>query len=105
MDPHPRPWHALSPDESFAALGTSAAGLSDAEAAARLKRDGPNALRARPPKSLLAMLKEQCTDPMVLILIGASLLSAFLGEWTEAAVIAAIVALNALIGVVQKRKA
>lgn len=105
MDPHPRPWHALSPDESFAALGTSAAGLSDAEAAARLKRDGPNALRARPPKSLFAMLKEQCTDPMVLILIGASLLSAFLGEWTEAAVIAAIVALNALIGVVQERKA
>lgn len=104
-EPHPRPWHSLSADAVCRALGSSPQGLSDAEAAARLVRDGPNELRGRPPKRLAAMLKDQLTDPMVLILIGASLLSAFLGEWTEAAVIAVIVAANAVIGTAQERKA
>ena len=42
---------------------------------------------------------------MVLILIGAAIFSAVLGEWTEAGVIFTIVVLNALIGIVQEKKA
>ncbi len=53
----------------------------------------------------LAMLKEQIFDPMVLILIGAAVFSAVLREWTEAIVIATIVVINALIGIVQEKKA
>ncbi len=51
------------------------------------------------------MLKEQIFDPMVLILIGAAVFSAVLREWTEAIVIATIVVINALIGIVQEKKA
>ena len=51
------------------------------------------------------MIKTQITDPMVLILIGASVFSAVLKEWTEAIVIMAIVILNAVIGIVQEKKA
>lgn len=51
------------------------------------------------------MLWSQITDPMVLILIGAAIFSAVLREWTEAGVIFAIVVLNALIGIVQEKKA
>lgn len=104
-EPHPRPWHSLSHEAVFAALSSSPEGLSDSEAARRLLRDGPNALKGRPTKSIPAMLKEQLSDPMVLILIGAALLSAFLREWAEAAVIAVIVAANACIGMAQERKA
>lgn len=51
------------------------------------------------------MLKEQLLDPMVLILIGAALFSALLQEWTEAIVIGTIVVVNAVIGIVQEKKA
>ena len=51
------------------------------------------------------MLKAQLVDPMVLILIGAAAFSAILQEWTEAAVIFVIVIVNAVIGIVQEKKA
>lgn len=51
------------------------------------------------------MLKAQIVDPMVLILIGAAVFSAILQEWTEAAVIFVIVIVNAVIGIVQEKKA
>ena len=86
-------------------LHTSEEGLSDAEAADRLKKNGRNELRSKPPKTLLQMLKAQIVDPMVLILIGAAAFSAILQEWTEAAVIFAIVIINAVIGIVQEKKA
>lgn len=106
MDNHRKtPWHAQTPQEVCACLQTGANGLRDAEAAERLKTYGPNTLRARASKSVWQMLREQLTDPMVLILIGAAVMSAVLREWTEAAVIFVIVLVNALIGIVQEKKA
>lgn len=59
MDNHKRrPWHAQELAEVFRELGTSEEGLGDAEAAARLKKYGRNELRAKPPKTILQMLKE-----------------------------------------------
>lgn len=90
-------------------LALETEGMSEAEgrreAAARLKKYGRNELRAKPPKTILQMLKEQLIDPMILILIGAALFSAVLQEWTEAAVIFTIVVVNALIGILQEKKA
>lgn len=106
MDHHKRkPWHALPLSEVLRELETTAKGLSDAEAANRLKQNGKNELRSRPPRTLGQMLRAQILDPMVLILIGAAVLSAALQEWTEAAVIGLIVVLNAVIGIVQEKKA
>ncbi len=106
MDRHKQtPWHALKLAEIYETLHTSEEGLSDAEAAERLKKHGRNELRSKPPKTILQMLKAQIIDPMVLILIGASVLSAILQEWTEAAVIFVIVIVNAVIGIVQEKKA
>lgn len=98
-------WHAKELEEVYDCLHTSQEGLRDDEAAERLQTHGPNELRAKPPKTIFQMLKAQIIDPMVLILIGAAVLSAVLREWTEAAVIFAIVALNAVIGIVQEKKA
>lgn len=106
MDNHrQRPWHAQPLKNVLKEFRTSEEGLSDAEAAERLKRNGKNQLRAKPAKSILQMLKAQITDPMILILVGASALSAVLQEWTEAAVIFFIVVLNAVISIVQETKA
>jgi magnesium-transporting ATPase (P-type) len=79
--------------------------LSDGEAKARLERFGPNELpRARRP-AYAAIALRQFTDPLVVLLIGAALVSALIGERVEAAAIAAIVLLNALLGFVQEARA
>lgn len=99
-------WHALPVEEVLARLSTDVeAGLGDDEAARRLAQDGPNELRAKPPRTLGQMVVSQIRDPMVLILIGAAALSAALGELVEATVIAIIVVVNALICIAQERKA
>ena len=103
--PKPKPWHAQPLSQVYETLHSSEDGLRDAEATERLQTHGPNTLRAKPPKSILRMLKEQLLDPMVLILIGAALFSALLQEWTEAIVIGTIVVVNAVIGIVQEKKA
>ncbi|MBM6887837.1 cation-translocating P-type ATPase [Pseudoflavonifractor phocaeensis] len=106
MDRHRQtPWHARKLTEIYETLHTSEEGLGDAEAAERLKKYGRNELRSKPPKTILQMLKAQIIDPMVLILIGAAAFSAILQEWTEAAVIFIIVIVNAVIGIVQEKKA
>lgn len=106
MDRHRQtPWHALKLTEVYQTLHTSEEGLDDAEAAERLRKNGRNELRSKPPKTILQMLKAQIIDPMVLILIGAAAFSAILQEWTEAAVIFTIVIVNAIIGIVQEKKA
>ena len=106
MDRHRQtPWHARKLTEVYETLHTSEEGLGDAEAAERLKKYGRNELRSKPPKTILQMLKAQIIDPMVLILIGAAAFSAILQEWTEAAVIFIIVIVNAVIGIVQEKKA
>lgn len=106
MDNHkPMPWHSQTIEEVYQNLNTSEDGLSDAEAAARLKKNGLNELRAKPPKTVWQMLKEQIVDPMILILVGAAIFSAVLQEWTEAIVIGSIVVINAVIGIVQEKKA
>lgn len=106
MDNHRQmPWHSLNVEEVYDALQTSGEGLRDAEAAERLRMNGRNELRSKPPKTLFQMLKAQVMDPMVLILIGAGTFSAILQEWTEAAVIFFIVVINAVIGIVQEKKA
>ena len=100
-----RPWQTMSVRETAEALGTSEEGLSDAEAARRLRLYGPNNLRQKKPKSVWRMIREQLTDVMVLILIAAAAVSMIFAEWAEAIVILVVIALNATVGVIQEKKA
>ena len=90
----------------------AAVGLSAAEAAARLARDGPNELRAKPPVPLWRRILAQFQDPLVYLLLVAIVISlvAWLAEGTPGApvdviVIAIIVIANAALGFVQERSA
>lgn len=80
-------------------------GLSSEEARRRLSQHGPNKLPESGGVSPLRLLAEQFTDFMVLVLIGATLISWFLGEHEDALAILAIVVLNALLGFVQEYRA
>ncbi|HZK66581.1 MAG TPA: HAD-IC family P-type ATPase, partial [Chloroflexota bacterium] len=80
-------------------------GLSSEEAKARLEKYGPNELTERKGPSFLQMVMAQLANFLIIILIVASVISIFLGEYIDAVVIMAIVVLNAIIGVVQESKA
>ena len=91
-------WHALSVDAALSAAGTDRSGLTDTEAEARLARYGPNRLSPAPPASALAILRDQLTGVVVLLLLAAAVLSLLLGDRLEAVAIAAVLIINTLIG-------
>ncbi len=101
------PWHSVPPDQVVAELTVidPALGLTNAEAEARLNQYGRNELREQPRPGFLARLLNQFKDTVVLLLIGASIISALLGEIYEAGAIIIIVILNAVLGVVQEGRA
>jgi len=106
MNQEPSVWHAVAADEILAGHGVDAnIGLSDAEAALRLKRHGPNRPPEPPGRSAWARLADQLIAPLVLVLIAAGLVTAFLGEWVDAGVILGVVVVNAAIGYLQESKA
>lgn len=99
-------WHALEASNVVSTLRTSpSAGLSMEEATQRLKEFGPNELEEADRPSLLRMILEQFNNFIVIVLILAAAISAFLGDYVEAVAIMAIVVLNAILGVIQERRA
>jgi len=99
-------WHAISPDEVIAALGADAlTGLNAAQAAERLAKHGPNTLRAAEGRSWLRTLASQFASALVWLLLAAAGISAVIGAWIDAGVIAAIIVINAVIGASQEYSA
>ena len=99
-------WHALNSEEILQQLATpSESGLSSQDAAHRLEQYGANQLEEAPGTTFWQMLYEQFNNFVVIMLIVASVISALLGDFEEAAAILAIVVLNATLGVVQERRA
>ncbi len=83
---------AAPPEAILGALSTSAdRGLSVAEAVARRAHYGPNVLHAAPKRSNLTLFLGQFTNPIVLILLAAAVLSSFLGDRPSATIILVIV--------------
>lgn len=80
-------------------------GLTSAEAAERLARDGENVVPRAAPRSLLWRVGRQFADPMIILLCAAFVVVLGLGDVVDAAIISAVVVLNAAIGVVQEVRA
>jgi P-type Mg2+ transporter len=96
---------SLPPEQLLSALHTTAGGLSPADVVARLKQYGPNALEARRHATALGLLLSQFKSPLVLILIAAAIVSAILGEWTDAIIVLAVVLGSTMLGFVQEYRA
>ncbi|SFE86746.1 cation-translocating P-type ATPase [Blastococcus tunisiensis] len=95
-----------APTEVLAELGVDpGTGLDDATAAARLAADGPNEVQTRRPVPLLRSVLGQLTDTLILVLLGAAVLTAVIGDFIDCAVILLVVVVNTTLGVVQERKA
>ncbi len=78
-------------------LDSSAEGLTDAEAAVRLQRHGPNALRTH-RVSAIAVLGRQLRSAVLLLLAGTAVVSFFLGDNTQAVIIGVILAASVGLG-------
>ncbi len=99
-------FHTLGVDEVLRHLATPPdTGLTSQEARRRLAEHGPNQLDEAPPTSIWKMLWEQFNNFVVWLLLVAVVISAVLGDWAEAAAILLIVVLNAVLGVIQERRA
>ncbi len=115
--------HYLESAEAvFSEVKSSEAGLSSAEAAARLEKNGKNKLAEAKKDSIIKKFFDQMKDPMIIILIIAAAISA-VTEYIEAVevakaaaqavsffptdtiIILAVVLINALLGVIQENKA
>jgi Ca2+-transporting ATPase len=100
------PWYHLAAAEVAARQGTDpAAGLSGDEAAERRRQHGPNQLTARHGQGPLVRLLLQFHQPLIYILLVASVVTAALDEWIDAAVILGVVLVNAIVGFLQEGKA
>ena len=80
-------------------------GLTKAQVKERQTIYGPNRLREGKKKSVLKLFWEQLNDPLIYILMAAIAISLFLGEAGESMIIAAVIILNAVVGVIQEGKA
>lgn len=98
-------WHALQATEVLDHLKVEENGLTSLEAKRRLEHYGPNQLKEAPRPGFLQTLWEQLNNFVVILLIVASGISALLGDYVESAAIMAIVVLNAVLGIVQERRA
>ncbi len=99
-----KPWHTLSIEETVKDIDVQQ-GLSEAEVEERLKTYGHNQLDAAKKKNILITILEQFKDVMIIILIIAAIISGLLGEVVDAAIIMAIVIINAILGYIQHAKA
>lgn len=77
-------------------------GLTEKEAATKLKTDGLNTLEEKKKTSAVRIFAGQFKDVMVMILLGATVISVLLGEVSDAITIILIVLLNAILGFIQE---
>ncbi|CAH1207213.1 Calcium-transporting ATPase [Paenibacillus plantiphilus] len=101
-----RMWHQMETNDLAQALSASLeTGLTQSEAIERLQQNGRNELSEGEKASPVALFLGQFKDFMVLVLMGATLISGLLGEYLDAITIVAIIVLNAVLGFVQEYRA
>jgi Ca2+-transporting ATPase len=98
-------WHALPVDAVMSHLSSVPLGLAEAEVERRLARYGPNELQAADRVSPWAILLEQFKNVLIIILLIATAISAFLGHGVETIAIAVIVLFAVVLGFIQEYRA
>jgi Ca2+-transporting ATPase len=100
-----KPWHTLTRDATYELFSSSPNGLTSAEASKRLVETGPNEIQAAKHISAWVILLEQFKNILILILLGAAVISLFLDHAIESVVIAVIVLFAVFLGFIQEYRA
>ena len=103
--PDSQPHHTLSPDQALEQLQSRPEGLTQADAAERLARVGPNELRVIRPVSTWRILIAQLKSVVVLLLAAACGVALAFGDLVDAAAIGAVLVINTLLGFVTELRA
>jgi P-type Ca2+ transporter type 2C len=82
----------------------SISGLTELEAQARLRQDGPNELQRKPPRPVWRIAFQVIREPMFLLLLAAGVIYLFLGDWVEAVMLLGAVVATAMISIVQEKR-
>ena len=98
-------WHALPVDAIMSHLGSAPSGLAEPEVERRFARYGPNELQATGRVSPWAILLQQFKNVLIIILLVATGVSAFLGQGVETIAIAVIVLFAVVLGFIQEYRA
>lgn len=98
-------WHTLSSEDAMKNLSTSIEGLLHTDVQQRLTDHGLNQLPTKKSDPWWLVLLRQFASPLIIVLVFAALVSAFLREWIDTSVIAAAVVVNTAIGFIQEYKA
>ena len=99
-------WHHRPLDQVAAHLTTALEhGLTDDEVATRRAVHGENRITPKPGKGPLLRFALQFAQPLVVVLVLAGAVTAFLGEWVDSGVIFGVTLINALIGFIQEGRA
>lgn len=98
-------FHLVSLPELSRSLNTNPNGLDSSTVQKLLLKYGKNLLAETKKKTVWLIILDQFIDLMILILIAAAIISAFLGDYTDTLVIFAIVIINAIVGFVQEFRA
>ncbi|MDO8874603.1 MAG: cation-transporting P-type ATPase [Pseudolabrys sp.] len=99
------PWHGIDFHAAIERLQTRPVGLTEAEAAERFKKYGPNRLTASKPRSAFVRFLAQFHNLLIYVLLAAALVAAMLGHAIDTAVILLVVIANAAIGFIQEGRA
>ena len=92
-----QPW-SLSKEEIIKKFETSSGGLTNKEAQSRLFQYGSNVFHNKEKVNVVFLFLRQFISPLIFLLIGAALITGFLREWMNMAVISFAVLLNVLLG-------
>lgn len=98
-------WYQMTAEEALRGMESSHGGLSSGQAEVRCGQFGENVLQEHAGKKIWQVFLEQFQDLLVLILIVAAAISVLSGSEESAAVIFAVITMNAVLGTIQHEKA
>jgi len=98
-------FHTLSGQDVIEYFNSDIDGITDEEAAGRIKIYGKNEIAEGRKKNLLEKFIEQLRNVMIIVLLAAAAISCFMREYTDTVIILVVVVINAVLGIIQENKA
>ncbi len=98
-------WHTKASEQVIKYFESSMLGLSRTQVEKQRQKFGANTLPEKEPDSLLVIFFRQFKSPLIYILVAASILILFIGEYTDSTIIFLLLIFNAIVGTVQEGKA